>query len=235
MTHSKLLPIGVSVTCEDGECGVLHQLVVDPLAGTVTHLVVEPPHRQGAGRLVPVGLISTSVRGMRLDCTLEQFGVLETAEDSKFLPGAPGFGGPGSEQVLSWPYSGLAVGGSSAAGGSAPSFAGAGALYRGLDLEGMGAGPELLIEDRIPVAEIEVRRGERVHAPDGDIGKVQGLIVDVTDHRVSHVLLQERHLWGNKTVAIPFTEVRSVQDGVATEFTTDQIRDLPPVDVHQFV
>ena len=233
MTQSKLLPIGATVTCKDGERGVLHQLVVDPLAGTVTHLVIEPAHRQGAGRLVPVGLISTSVPEVRLDCTLEQFGVLETAEDSKFLPGAPGFGGPGSEQVLSWPYYGLAVGGSSAGGGSVPSLAGPGAFYRGLDLEGMGAGPELLIEDRIPVAEIEVRRGERVHAPDGDIGKVQGLIVDVTDHRVSHVLLQEGHLWGNKTVAIPFSEVRSVQDGVATELTKDQIRDLPPVDAYR--
>jgi len=135
--------------------------------------------------------------------------------------------------VLSWPYYGLAIGGTSAVGGWVPSFAGPGASYRGLDLEGMGAGPELLIEDRIPVGEIEVRRGDRVHALDGDIGKVEGLIVDVTDHRVSHVLLQEGHLWGNKTVAIPFSEVRSGQDGVASELTKDQIRDLPPVDVYQ--
>ena len=233
MTQSKLLPIGATVTCEDGECGVLHQLVVDPLAGTVTHLVIEPAHRRGAGRLVPVGLISPAVPEVRLDCTLAEFAVLEPAEDSQFLPGAPASWGLGSEQVLSWPYYGLAIGGSSAVGGSVPSLAGPGASYRGLDLEGMGAGPELLIEDRIPVGEIEVRRGDRVHALDGDIGKVQGLIVDVTDHRVSHVLLQQGHLWGNKTVAIPFSEVRSVQDGVATELTKDQIRDLPPVDVYQ--
>ena len=68
---------------------------------------------------------------------------------------------------------------------------------------------------------------------DTRIGKVQGLIVDVTDHRVSHVLLQQGHLWGNKTVAIPFSEVRSVKDGVASELTKDQIRDLPPVDVYR--
>lgn len=172
MTHSKLLPIGATVPCEDGECGVLHRLVVDPLAGTVTLLVVEPPHRQGAGRLVPVGLISTSVPEVRLDCTLEQFGVLEPAEDSQSLPGALGSWGLGSEQVLSWPFYGMAVFGSSAGGGSAPSFAGPVALYQELDLEVMGAGPQLLIKACIPIGEVEVRRGDRVHALDGDIGKV---------------------------------------------------------------
>ena len=99
MTQSKLLPIGATVTCEDGECGVLHQLVVDPLAGTVTHLVIEPAHRRGAGRLVPVGLISPAVPEVRLDCTLAEFAVLEPAEDSQFLPGAPASWGLGSEQV----------------------------------------------------------------------------------------------------------------------------------------
>jgi sporulation protein YlmC with PRC-barrel domain len=226
MTESKLLPMGATVTCQDGDCGTLQQLVVDPLAGTVTHLVVERPHRRGAGRLVPVNLLSRTVPEVHLTCTLAQFEVLEPAEDSQFLPGAHASWGVDTEQVLSWPYYGLAVGGSSVMGGSP-------ALYRGLDLDGMGEGPELLIQDRVPVGEIEVRRGEHVSAVDGDIGKVQGLVVDVTDHRVSHVLLQEGHLWGDKTVAIPFSEVRSVAKGIVTSLTKDQVRDLPAVDVYQ--
>jgi sporulation protein YlmC with PRC-barrel domain len=234
MSVSKVLTIGTPVTCSDGRCGELHQVVVDPVAGTVTHLVVEPPHQRGAGRLVPVGLISRAVPEVRLDCTMAQFGVLEPAEDTQFLPGSPASWGLGSEQVLSWPYYGLAVGGASVAGGSVPTLGSSLASYRGLDLQGAGAGPELLIEDRIPVGDIEVRRGDRVHAIDGDIGKVQGLIVDITDHRVSHVLLEEGHLWGDKTVAIPFSEVRSVNDGVAVELTKEQVRDLPPVDAYQF-
>lgn len=106
MSLSKVLTIGAPVTCSDGECGELHQVVVDPLAGTVTHLVVEPPHQQGAGRLVPVGLISRAVPELRLDCTLAEFDVLELAEDTQFLPGAPASWALGSEQVLSWPYYG---------------------------------------------------------------------------------------------------------------------------------
>jgi sporulation protein YlmC with PRC-barrel domain len=227
MSDSKVLTIGAPVTCSDGNCGELHQVVVDPIAGTVTHLVVEPPHQRGAGRLVPVGLISPAVPEVRLDCTLAEFAVLEPAEDTQFLPGAPASWGLGSEQVLSWPYYGLAVGGGSF-------FGGALAGYRGVDLEGAGAGPELLIADRIPVGEIEVRRGDRVHALDGDIGKVQGLIVDITDHHVSHVLLEEGHLWAGKTVAIPFSEVRGVKNGIAVELTKEQVRDLPPVDAFQF-
>lgn len=72
-----------------------------------------------------------------------------------------------------------------------------------------------------------------MHAVDGDIGKVQGLIVDTTDHRVSHVLPEEGHLWADKTVAIPFSEVRSVKDGVAVRLTKEQVRDLPAVDAYQ--
>ena len=41
-------------------------------------------------------------------------------------------------------------------------------------------------------------RGDPVHALDGEIGRVQGLLVDPDDHRVTHVLLEEGHLWGRK-------------------------------------
>jgi hypothetical protein len=50
-----------------------------------------------------------------------------------------------------------------------------------------------------PLNEVEVRRGEHVHATDGDIGRVQGLVIDPSDHHVTHVLLQEGHLWGRRT------------------------------------
>ena len=59
-----------------------------------------------------------------------------------------------------------------------------------------------------------VRRGEHVHATDGHIGKVQGLVIDPKSHRVTHVLLQEGHLWGRKEVAIPISAVRGVGDGI---------------------
>jgi hypothetical protein len=36
--------------------------------------------------------------------------------------------------------------------------------------------------DCVPVGEVEVRRGEHVHATDGDIGLVEGLVIDPASH-----------------------------------------------------
>ena len=75
-----------------------------------------------------------------------------------------------------------------------------------------------------------MRRGERVHATDGDIGRVQGLIIDPSDHHVTHVLLQEGHLWGKKEVAIPMGSVKEVDaEGVHLDLSGDEVKDLPPV------
>jgi PRC-barrel domain len=69
------------------------------------------------------------------------------------------------------------------------------------------------------------------HALDGEIGRVQGLLVDPDDHRVTHVLLREGHLRGRKQVAIPVSAVTGIQDGVRLNITTQQVQDLPPVDI----
>jgi hypothetical protein len=63
---------------------------------------------------------------------------------------------------------------------------------------GMEGAPGTVVYDKVPLNEVEVRRGEHVHATDGDIGRVQGLVIDPSDHHVTHVLLQEGHLWGRK-------------------------------------
>jgi sporulation protein YlmC with PRC-barrel domain len=220
MTIAKLLPIGSPVTCADGDCGELRRVVIDPLVGLVTHLVVEPRHERGTGRLVPVELVSSAVPEIRLTCSVAQFAALDRAEESQFLPASGGQWGFGEGQVLSWPYYGLGAAGST------------GDAFPGLDMEGLAAGPLLLVDDCVPAGEVEVRRGDRVHATDGDIGQVQGLIMDVSDRKVSHVLLQEGHLWGKKTVAIPISEVESLDDGVHVKLDKSQVKDLPAVDVY---
>jgi sporulation protein YlmC with PRC-barrel domain len=95
---------------------------------------------------------------------------------------------------------------------------------------GMGMpGPQVVTNDRVPVGEVEVRRGEHVFATDGAIGSVQGLVIDPSDHHVTHVLLDEGHLWGQKRVAIPIGAVKDVEDGVRLDLSKDEVRDLPEV------
>ncbi len=76
-----------------------------------------------------------------------------------------------------------------------------------------------------------IRRGANVEATDGNVGQVQGLVVDPQDHGVTHVLLQEGHLWGRKTVAVPIDVVAHVGGNVRVELTKAELGDLPPVDL----
>jgi hypothetical protein len=193
MSDATEFTIGSEVACSDGVCGELTRVVVDPIAPAVTHLVVEPRHRLGLGRLVPVDLVESAAGEVRLRCTTSQFAALEDAEEARFLPGAIGNWGYAREQMLMQPLFGLGIG------------------------IGMDAGPQPVIYGRVPAGEVEVERGEHVHAKDGPIGQVQGLVVDPNDHHVTHVLLDEGHLWGKKRVAIPITAVQYVKDGRPAE------------------
>ena len=95
--------------------------------------------------------------------------------------------------------------------------------------------PVVVTTDRVPLGEVEVRRGEHVSATDGEIGRVRGLVIDPGDHCVTHVLLDEGHLWGQKRVAIPISAVKDVAAGVRLNLTKDEVRDLPPVEVDEHV
>jgi PRC-barrel domain protein len=232
MSESETLVIGSEVACSDGACGELRRVVVDPVARALTHLVVEQPHHVGTGRLVPVERVQDTAGGkITLKCTRAEFDAFDEAEETQFLPGPSEAGwGYGPGQMLSLPYFGL--------GGMGTGIGGVGSLGMGGMGIGMGAmdpGHHAYITDRVPVGEVEVRRGDPVSARDGEIGRVQGLVIDPSDHHVTHFLLDEGHLWGAKRVAIPIGSVEKVDpaDGVCVSLTKDEIRDLPPVDLEE--
>ncbi|HUZ25398.1 MAG TPA: hypothetical protein VMV07_16705 [Streptosporangiaceae bacterium] len=228
MTEMVQFTIGAEASCTDGVCGVVSRVVVDPLARAVTHLVVEPKHREGLGRLVPLGLVDvagrdttgrdTTGREIRLRCSLAEFDKLDLAQETQFLPGHSGYAAYGPEQVLAWPYyplGGIGVGGLGLGGPAAA----------------VGAGPPTITYDTLPVGEVAVRRGDHVHATDGSIGRVQGLVIEPHSRHVTHVLLQEGHLWGRKEVAIPISAVADVAAGVQLRISKQDVQDLPAVDV----
>ena len=160
---------------------------------------------------MPIGLVRDAPGRLCLECTSAELAALDAAIETEFLPGATADYGYGEGQSLSLPYFGLGVG-------------------RRVDLgSDEDLGPITVSHDRVPVGEVEVRRGERVHATDGDIGRVRGLVIDARDHGVTHFLLDEGHLWGSKRVAIPISAVKSVDGGVHIDLSTTQVRDLPAV------
>jgi sporulation protein YlmC with PRC-barrel domain len=94
---------------------------------------------------------------------------------------------------------------------------------------GISSPVQAVVQDVVPPGEADIDRGEPVHALDGEIGRVEGFQVDPGDHRVTHVLLQEGHLWGRKAVAIPVSAVTKVENGIWLNLTKKQVEDLPPV------
>jgi sporulation protein YlmC with PRC-barrel domain len=205
--------IGADARCADGVCGKVSRVVVDPVARAVTHLVVEPRHWPGLGRLVPIDVVDAATpKEVRLRCTRAEFDQLRFAEDSDFAPrtSLDQHSGYSAEQKLMWPY------------------------YSPIEGEGMpqtGEDEPTGTYGSLPAGEVGVRRNERVYAADGEIGRVEGLVIDSGSHHVSHVLLQEGHLFGRREVAIPIGAVTGVVDGVQLNITKQQAENLPPVNI----
>lgn len=203
MDEGQRITIGSVARCTDGPCGTVIRVVIDPVARSVTHIVVEPRHREGLGRLVPLDLVEVGPGGVTLGCTTAQFEKLDAAEESHFLPSDVSFPGYASSQVFALPLFGL---------GSSSIM------------------PPVTV-DTLPLGEVAVRRGEQVHATDGEIGRVQGLVIEPASHHVTHVLLQEGHLWGRKDVAIPIGAVTAIENGIRLNMTKQEVQALPPVDL----
>jgi sporulation protein YlmC with PRC-barrel domain len=217
MADTQQFKIGTAVSGSDGAIGKVTRVVVDPIARVVTHLIVEPAHSAEISRLVPLSLVdSVTADEIKLNCSTEAFGQLDAAEETHFLAGDSSDPAYQPGEVLTWPYYSLGFEGQAFGPG-------------GVGLA--GALPVAVTYDKVPLGEVAVRRGERVHATDGEIGRVQGLIIDARDQHVTHVLLQEGHLWDRKQVAIPISAVTKVNDGIRLKISKQEVQDLPSVDI----
>jgi sporulation protein YlmC with PRC-barrel domain len=204
--------IGTDASCSDGHAGWLSRLIVDPGTQAVTHLVIEPKHRPGRGHIVPIDLAEATAGEIKLRCTKAEFDKLDPAEETDLLPKATGD-----------PVYDRGVGPDLGDPRVVPSLA-----IASLRLPG---GPRVATHDAVPRGEVDVRRGEQVYATDGAIGRIRGLVIDPGSHHVTHVLLEEGHLWGRKEVAIPVGSVTRVGDVIMLTIDKHQVQNLPPVDI----
>jgi len=85
------------------------------------------------------------------------------------------------------------------------------------------------VSDTLPSGHLAVRGGQPVHGTDGEVGKIRAVVVDAGSRRVTHILLQEGHLWGKREVAIPWGSVTSLEGGVQLSLTIEAIKGLPAV------
>ena len=204
MAGTQRFTIGAGVRCADGACGTLSRVVVDPVAREVTHLLVQPRAGRGPVRLVPVALVRSAAGEVQLSCTAAEFGRLDPGQETRFIAGDADVPDYRPGDIVFWPHYG----------------------YR-------GARGDLVTSDTIPAGVVEVYRGEHVHASDGAIGRVEGLVIDPQSRHVTHVLVHHGHLGGHQHAAIPVSAATRAQDHIEVSLTRQQVRDLPPVDVDQ--
>jgi hypothetical protein len=215
--------IHTAVSCTDGSAGKVVALIADPVARELTHIAVEPGRNVRDDRLVPVGLVAAaSPAGVELRCSLAELERLPEFHDVEFVPyTADDLGDSGA--MLAWPYYELPD----------PMVPLVGDLGTPLawPYHGRPGEEHPVIVDRVPSGEVEIRRNEQVHAVDGAIGRVEGLVVD-NDGHITHVLLQEGHFWGKREVAIPINSVEKIEaEGIHVQLSKREIEDLPTLGV----
>jgi hypothetical protein len=82
--------------------------------------------------------------------------------------------------------------------------------------------------DALPPREVELRRGARVHAADGALGRVDGFVVHPENGSMTQVLLRVGRLWQRRTVALPVDSLRVDDEGVHVALSRREITSLPP-------
>src|SRR5580704_6808073 len=199
------LVIGATARGSDGFPGEVKYLVVDPGERAVTHLVVEPgaagEARSGLARLVPLDHVDATGEEIVLRYTEAEF---EAGYEAplQLLPGGEGW---------------RSAGGPVADGSAIPQIR---------EMETVPVAPET----EAGTTEVDEGRGDRVHATDGDIGRLLALQVDSADGRVTQVLLAAGHLLGRKLVTVPAGHVSGFDGGIRLDLTKQQVRDLPAPD-----
>lgn len=71
-----------------------------------------------------------------------------------------------------------------------------------------------VIHEHLPPGELAVRRGAQVKARDGHVGQVDEFLVDPTTGYITHLVLREGHLWGQKDVTIPVSQIDHIEEDI---------------------
>lgn len=199
------IPINAEVRCADGPCGQTTRVIINPILREVTHLVVREKDFLRVERIVPIDLVVESTpHHIRLRCTFDELAALEPFIEYEYVRGDAPYLGYAREGYMMSPY-----------------FV-----------------PEMTMvleeHERIPPGELAVRRGARVEATDGRVGRVDEFLVDPLNGHITHLVLREGHLWGQKDVTIPVSQIdRIKEDTVYLKLDKHSIEKLPAIPVRR--
>jgi sporulation protein YlmC with PRC-barrel domain len=178
-------PVNADVHCTDGLCGRSSYVVLNPVTEQITHIVVKEQQPPRVERLVPVILVShTAAQAILLSCTLNEFSALELFDQAEFVYGDLPHHATDPNLTLLWPY-------------AVPA--------------------KRIVGDKIrPIApgDLAVRRGARVEATDGRVGRIEGFLVNPDSGNITHLCLRESRRRGDRAVCVPVSEIGEIKEEV---------------------
>jgi uncharacterized protein YrrD len=203
------IPIGAEVACKDGLCGRSTYVILNPVTRKATHIVVQEKGLLHEERLVPIELVEdSSFQTIQLSCKKEKLASLENFVETHFIPADPTLLMTAydiSDRHMVWPY---------------------------VEPEDMTVPVE---EERIPPGELAVRRGAEVDATDGRVGHIDEFLVDPESAHITHLVMREGHLWAQKDVTIPVSQIdRIEEDRVYLKLDKSGIENLPAIAIHRW-
>jgi PRC-barrel domain len=204
------IPLKAQVECTDGICGRSEYVLMDPLTDKVTHLVVREAASPNTEYLVPVKVMSETVAGtIQLRCSTAKLKKMRHFVKTSFveekMPLMSPTIGPGIGTFYYLPYVTA-------------------------DMTVQVAEEHL----QIPAGELGINRGTRVEATDGYIGHVDEFVVNPKSNRITHLVMREGHLWGQKDVIIPVSAMREThENSVFLKLDKHQVEALPTFPIHR--
>ena len=89
-----------------------------------------------------------------------------------------------------------------------------------------------LENEHIPFDQLAIRRGASVEAADGHVGRVDEFLVDPENDQITHLVMREGHLWGQKDVTIPVKQIDHYQENtVYLKLNKEDIEKLPGIPI----
>jgi uncharacterized protein YrrD len=191
----KEIPLDAKIVCVDGEYGKSSHIIIEQNTQKVTHFVVEVSNLLESHKyLVSIErVVRTTPKSVALDCTKKELAVMPSFTEMQFF------------NPVTYKYEAL------------KDFSEEAMAYRNSYL--MWSDPSLdadmsadifsmpIEAELIPTGEMAVRKGAWVEATDGHIGRVEEFLVDPSDRHITHLVLEEGHLWHKKVLTLPLSEI----------------------------
>jgi sporulation protein YlmC with PRC-barrel domain len=198
------IAINVRVCCSDGECGKSTNVILNPVSHKVTHVAIEDKSLPDySTRLVPVSkVISATQEQINLSCTRAELVYMDPFIVTNLVRVPVPEMEYGPGDVYAFPYS----------------------VYDTT---------YLTVQDRnISSEALAVYCGMQIKSTDGNVGRLDELVLDPQSGEITHLLMREGHLWGKKEVTIPVSAIDFVDDRVIhLKLDKAAVKDLPAIPV----